>query len=324
MLLKKVFNPTVTVMVPIYNSGSVLAQTLKSLNKQTYPINKIVLVDDCSVDNSLTLAKEFKKKSRFSVKIIAHKINKGLSFGYNEVVNSTKTTYLITLNADCVIADKNGITKLVEPFEKKSLVVESCSYMINPEELWGKYNFWQKCIMSGLSGKKMSGRNSTFCCFSVSALRQIGLFDEYTFRTAGEDGDIISRLEQIGQVIDVNTHVLHLHNQDQNFGLQDLLHKEYQRAESVGAGFAKNGGGSFLNTLRIVLRPVLLIGLVIPKVNLLFIFLIFCYSILYTEKVFRTQWYNPRILILPLINMYLLVSGTYFLTKGFITKKQQL
>jgi len=52
-------NPVVSVCVPTYNGGSLLALTLKSIAGQTFEDYEVVIVDDHSTDNSVALAKAY-------------------------------------------------------------------------------------------------------------------------------------------------------------------------------------------------------------------------------------------------------------------------
>lgn len=44
--------PKVSVIVPVYNAGSFLSKTLESILSQTYKNLEIIIIDDCSTDNS--------------------------------------------------------------------------------------------------------------------------------------------------------------------------------------------------------------------------------------------------------------------------------
>jgi len=50
-----------------------------------------------------------------------------------------------------------------------------------------------------------------FTAFRKSALKKVGMFDEKTFFTGGEDIDIWLKLKKIGKVLPVNTLFLHSH-----------------------------------------------------------------------------------------------------------------
>jgi len=50
-------NPTVTVLIPIYNGEKYIERTLQSALKQTFDAFEVICVDDCSTDNSLSITK---------------------------------------------------------------------------------------------------------------------------------------------------------------------------------------------------------------------------------------------------------------------------
>ncbi len=71
----------ISVIVPVYNLISCLARCLDSLLAQTHPDFEILCVDDGSTDASLSLLREYEKKSP-SVRVFT-KENGGLSSARN-------------------------------------------------------------------------------------------------------------------------------------------------------------------------------------------------------------------------------------------------
>ena len=58
----------VSVIVPIYNVEPYIERCLKSLVNQTLKDIEIILIDDCSTDKSLKIAREFHLYSSFTIK----------------------------------------------------------------------------------------------------------------------------------------------------------------------------------------------------------------------------------------------------------------
>ncbi|MEO3748343.1 glycosyltransferase [Plantactinospora sp. B5E13] len=52
-------SPLVSVIVPNYNYGRALGLCLESIRRQTYPNLELLVVDDCSTDNSVTVAESY-------------------------------------------------------------------------------------------------------------------------------------------------------------------------------------------------------------------------------------------------------------------------
>ena len=55
-------NNIVSVIMPCYNSASVIAQSIESVIVQTYRHWELIIVDDCSSDNSADIVKSYMKK----------------------------------------------------------------------------------------------------------------------------------------------------------------------------------------------------------------------------------------------------------------------
>ena len=54
-------NQLVSIIVPIYNAEKYLSETIQSVVNQTYKNWELILVDDCSEDNSYEIAQQFSK-----------------------------------------------------------------------------------------------------------------------------------------------------------------------------------------------------------------------------------------------------------------------
>ena len=64
-----------TIIIPIFNEKNTIVNLLDKIEDQKYINKEILLIDDCSEDNSLELIRSYKFKSEF--KILEHKKNKG-------------------------------------------------------------------------------------------------------------------------------------------------------------------------------------------------------------------------------------------------------
>ncbi|MDY4514794.1 MAG: glycosyltransferase family 2 protein, partial [Paludibacteraceae bacterium] len=54
--------PTISVIVPVYNTASYLSRCIESLVNQTYSDLQIILIDDGSTDESGAIADEWQTK----------------------------------------------------------------------------------------------------------------------------------------------------------------------------------------------------------------------------------------------------------------------
>lgn len=88
----------ITVIIPSYNSGRFLIDALQSVYEQTYSNWKLILVDDCSNDDSLKLAEKLLDDPRITV--IKNDVNLGQSKAQNVALKYITTPYFIQLDSD--------------------------------------------------------------------------------------------------------------------------------------------------------------------------------------------------------------------------------
>ncbi len=91
-------NPTVSVIIPVYNTEEYLEKCVDSLLNQTYTDFEIILVDDGSRDNSFSLCKNLEARDN---RIFAYtKENGGLSSSRNFGIKHANGKYLVFLDSD--------------------------------------------------------------------------------------------------------------------------------------------------------------------------------------------------------------------------------
>lgn len=109
-------NPKVSVIVPIYNAEVFLSSTIKSIQNQTYSNLEIILVNDCSTDNSLRICKDFAKLDT-RIKIIDKKNNEGVDYARFSGFNVMTGNYVTFLDADDNLCN-NAVATWLDIFDK--------------------------------------------------------------------------------------------------------------------------------------------------------------------------------------------------------------
>lgn len=318
----KTSNDKVCIIIPVYNGESTISDTLNSLANQYRPSYQVVIIDDHSSDNSVLIIKDFlKSHPKITGRLITHPKSAGLAANYNEGIKNTNANLIVTMHQD-IILKKNALDKLLAPLKEDVSVVATSHTVDHPIDIWRQYSFWQKCLFSRLVGKRFSGIDGKFDGFRKSALIKVGTFDRFTFRTAGEDGDILFRLKKIGKIVKTKAEIIHVHQANQLFGIKQYLKKHAQYAEAQGVLYRKHDLGNIKEFIRSFFREILVLSLLVPYFNQLGLALILIYSIVYTQKVYQECHTNPRILLLPFVNIYLLFISTYYSLRGYVTQKQ--
>ena len=88
----------VSILVPVYNSEKYLRQCLDSIVNQTYKDLQVVIVDDGSIDNSLSICREYADKYEFIE--VYHQGNAGVASARNALLDKAKGDYTIFIDSD--------------------------------------------------------------------------------------------------------------------------------------------------------------------------------------------------------------------------------
>lgn len=86
----------VSVVIPLFNKEHCIGDTIQSVLAQTFVDFELIIVDDGSTDNSLTVAKSFDDKRI----VVYHKENDGVSATRNFGVNRASSDLIVFLDAD--------------------------------------------------------------------------------------------------------------------------------------------------------------------------------------------------------------------------------
>lgn len=128
--------PSISFIIPTFNAEKYFFQCLSSIERQTYPKNKIetLVIDGGSTDRTLEIAKKFK------VKILTNKMvdaESGKSIG---IVHS-KGDIIVLLDSDNEIAQNDWLEKMVIPLivDKEIFGVESLYLRAEVDPILNRY-----------------------------------------------------------------------------------------------------------------------------------------------------------------------------------------
>ncbi len=91
--------PVVSVVTALYNSASFIGETIESVLAQSFSDWEMIIVDDCSTDNSASIAAGYSEKDSRIV-IISLKENGGAAISRNTAIEAAKGRYIAFLDSD--------------------------------------------------------------------------------------------------------------------------------------------------------------------------------------------------------------------------------
>lgn len=118
----------VSIIVPVYNVEKYVQSCIKSILAQDFNDIELIIVDDCSPDKSIALAKEILADSKITAKIVVHDKNRGLSAARNSGIKASTGDALYFIDSDDEFSDKTAISSLVAELEETNADIVAGNY----------------------------------------------------------------------------------------------------------------------------------------------------------------------------------------------------
>ena len=103
---KKSENPIITVIITMHNQAHCIHKCLRSVQNQSIKNIEILIIDDCSTDNSTETINEFQKEDPRIV-LFSHEMNEGPIKSRADGVRLAKGTYINIVDGDDALAHKD-------------------------------------------------------------------------------------------------------------------------------------------------------------------------------------------------------------------------
>jgi len=185
----------ISIIIPVYNSASTLRQCLLALNNSSFSDFEVLVVDDKSEDDSVSIAR------KFPCKVILLDENMGPAGARNEGVRQASGEILLFVDSDMVVHE-DAVERIVNTFEKKPDV--SCVSGIYSKKplLSVGLTGWYRCLQTHYWKKSTVGYTTRFT-ISLGAIKRdvfeaVGGFDEEYKKADVEDYEIGHRLVEKG------------------------------------------------------------------------------------------------------------------------------
>ena len=92
----------VSIIVPVYNAGAYIEETIAMVRAQSYKNWELILVDDCSQDDGRAKIEGCMAKADGKIRLVAKSVNEGAARARNTGIAQAKGRYIAFLDADDV------------------------------------------------------------------------------------------------------------------------------------------------------------------------------------------------------------------------------
>lgn len=92
-------NPLISIITPCYNAGLFIEETILSVLAQTYQNFEMIIIDDCSTDNSVAIIEKYILQEA-RIKLLSNEHNIGVAKSRNKGINTSSGNYIALLDSD--------------------------------------------------------------------------------------------------------------------------------------------------------------------------------------------------------------------------------
>ncbi len=152
--------PIVSVLVTAYNRENYIAEAIESILASTFTNFELIIVDDCSVDNTVAIARKYEATDD-RVKVYINEKNLGDYPNRNKAAGYAKGKYIKYLDSDDLLLS-HGLMEMVraiESFEGAAMAMMwvyddsvNVPVIYTPEKCYREYFINNRWLMVGPSG----------------------------------------------------------------------------------------------------------------------------------------------------------------------------
>ena len=204
--------PSVSIIIPTYNRGEVLCNTVAMALAQDYPDFEVIVVDQ--TPEPPAMVREFVKTAGERLRYIRRQVA-NLPAARNAGVRMARGEIIVFIDDDVIIGPEY-VAAHVGRYSDSS-VGGVAGFTLPPGDYDEEQMFWQQPI-----GNRESLPDGTFlvesavgcnCSFRKGAIVEVGMFDEnFTGSALGEDVDLALRVKHKGYrlIFDLRIRLVHL------------------------------------------------------------------------------------------------------------------
>ena len=183
--------PLVSIITPSYNASSYIVETIESVLSQTYENWEMIVVDDCSSDETLNILNKYLEKDK-RIKLISNKMNMGAAQSRNRAIEISEGKYIAFLDSDDLWLGKK-LEKQIALMEAENLMLSYTSYYTINEDSETLSTFYAQDKVNYFDMLKTSSIGTLTTIYNVEKL------GKFYFDDIGHE-DYVMKLQILKQI----------------------------------------------------------------------------------------------------------------------------
>lgn len=197
--------PPVSVIIPAFNEGRVIQDSIRSMLRLNYPRVEVLVVDDGSIDDTLEKAAALEGRHGSKVVRVITKANAGKAAALNTGISLARYPFILCVDGDSTIAPDSLRNAMPHFRDHRVAAVAGNVKVENRKNLWARLQ-----ALEYIEGLNMPRRAQGFIravniipgplgVFRRDVLRKLGGYDTDTF---AEDADLTLKILTAGYRIE--------------------------------------------------------------------------------------------------------------------------
>ncbi len=233
------FLPRISIIVPAFNEGKLMRDTIQSLLQQDYPDYEIIVVDDGSTDDTRAIAREMIGEyerpggGRVEVKLV-EKPNGGKSTALNAGIQVASGEFVLNVDGDSQLSPQT-LRRTIRHFAEPNMgAVAGNVKVVNRTNIWTKLQ-----ALEYVEGLNMARSAQSFAKLVNIIPGPLGLFRKkaivdagwYSSDTYAEDCDITLKIIRSGWRVEYEPEAISFTEAPNR--LSDLLKQRYRWTRGI-------------------------------------------------------------------------------------------
>lgn len=188
--------PKVSVVMGVYNGARYLKESIDSILAQTFEDFELIVCDDYSQDNSMSILEEYKKLDNRII-VLQNEKNYGLAYSLNKCIDHAKGEYIARMDDDD-ISLPNRFEKQVAYLDNNPEIAFVCSgrAYFDDNGVWGERI--ERIELTKANVFKYNPISHPTVMIRKSALQEVGGYTSSELTRRCEDYDLWCKLYKAG------------------------------------------------------------------------------------------------------------------------------